>query len=93
MHSAKTVWPESASPSCGKYPALMPLAGRDRAVVEGFEPGEDLHQGGFAGAVRAHQADAVFGRDQPVRSFKEQLVAVALSRRGQLNHRADSIVS
>ena len=26
MHSAKTVRPESVSPSCGKYPALMPLA-------------------------------------------------------------------
>ena len=53
-------------------------------------PGENLHQRGFAGAVRAHQADAVAGRDEPVGIFEEKLVAEAFSGAGKLNHGLDS---
>ena len=47
---------------------------------------ENFQERGFAGAVRADQADAVFGRDQPVRSFEQELVAKAFSGAGELNH-------
>ena len=43
-------------------------------------------QRGFAGAVGADQADAVAGRDQPVRVFEEEFVAEAFSGAGKLNH-------
>ena len=59
MHSAKTVRPESVSPSCGRYPAEVPLATVMRPVVERVDPAEDLQQGGLAGPVAADQANAV----------------------------------
>ena len=71
----------------------MPLADADEAVIERFDPGEDLQQRGFAGAVRAHQADAVVGRDHPVSVFEEELVAETFPGGGQLNHGVISIVS
>ena len=58
----------------------------ERAVVEGVHAGEDFHERGFAGAVAADQADAVAGRDQPLRVFEEQFVAETFSGAGQLNH-------
>ena len=86
MHSAKTVRPESVRPSCGRYPAEVPLATIEGAVVERVHAGENFHQRGFAGAVAADQADAVVGRDQPVRVFEEKFVAEAFSGAGKLNH-------
>ena len=56
-------------------------------------PGENLHQRGFPGAIRAHQTDAVAGRNHPVGSLKEELVTVTFSGGGQLNHGVNSIVS
>ena len=50
-----------------REPVLRQVAGADalgraeRTVVERLDPRENLHQRGFAGAVRAHQADAVRG--------------------------------
>ena len=61
MHSAKTVRPESVRPSCGRYPAEVPLAMIRAAVVECVHAGEDFHQRGLAGAVAADQADVVVG--------------------------------
>ncbi len=66
------------------------LGDDERAVVEGVEPGKNLHQRGFAGAVRAHQADAVVGRDQPVGVFKKKFVAEAFSGARKLDHGLDS---
>src|SRR5580700_4923371 len=85
MHSANTVRPESERPSCGRS-----LGDDERAVVEGVEACENLHQRGFAGAVRAHQADAVVGRDQPVGVFKKKFVAETFSGAGELNHGLES---
>ena len=66
--------------------ALMPFGTADGAVVERFHAGQNLQQRGFAGAVGADDADAVVGRDQPVGSFEEEFVAVALAGAGELNH-------
>src|SRR5208337_4330281 len=60
------------------------------AVVERVQAGENLHQRGFAGAVRADQADAVAGRDQPVGVFKKKFVAETFSGARKLNHGLDS---
>ena len=65
----------------------------ERAVVEGVHAGEDLHERGFAGAVAADQADAVAGRDEPVRVFEKEFVAETFSGAGKLNHGAGVIVS
>ena len=58
----------------------------ERAVVEGIHTGENLHEGGFAGAIASDQADAVVGRDQPVCVFEKKLVAETFSGCGKLNH-------
>ena len=58
----------------------------ERAVVEGVHAGENLHERGLAGAVAADQADAVAGRDEPVRVFEEEFVAETFSGAGKLNH-------
>ena len=82
-----------------RKPVLRQIAGADafrgadRAVVEGFHSAENLQQRGFAGAIRAHQADPVLGRDQPVGFFEEEFVAVAFSGGGKLDHGLGSIVS
>ena len=90
MHSAKTVRPESERPSCGKIAGGRAFGDDERAVVESVEAGENLHQRGFAGAVRADQADAVVGRDQPVDVFEKKFVAETFSGAGKLNHGLDS---
>ena len=70
-----------------RQPILRQVAGADAfgaadgAVIETFVP-RDLQQRGFAGAVRAHETDAVARRDQPVSSFEQQLVAEALAGGG-----------
>jgi hypothetical protein len=51
----------------------MPLTRRDVAVVERFEAGQDFQQRGFAGAVGAHQADALVGVMSQFRSSKRSL--------------------
>src|SRR5580704_2160490 len=61
-----------------------------RAVVERVQAGENLHQRGLAGAVRADQANAVVGRDEPVGVFKKEFVAETFSGAGKLNHGLDS---
>ena len=55
------------------------LLGGDAAGVEPFDSGQDLEQRRLAGAVGAHDAGALVGRDQPVDVFKEDFGAVALS--------------
>ena len=55
------------------------LGGAEGAVVEGFKPGQDFHHGGFASTVCSNQADTVAGRNHPVRSFKQELVAISFS--------------
>ena len=86
MHSAKTVRPESARPSCGKISRADALGPADRAVVEAFGASQNLQQRGFAGAVRAHQSHPVARRDHPVRSFEQELVAIAFAGGGELEH-------
>ncbi len=71
--------------SCGR-----PLGDDERAVVEAVQAGENLHQRRLAGAVRAHQADAVVRRDQPVGVFKKKFVAETFSGAGKLDHGLDS---
>src|SRR5258706_8465204 len=66
------------------------LGDDERAVVEAVQAREHFHQRGFARAVRAHQADAVVRRDQPVGVFKKKFVAEAFSGAGKLNHGLDS---
>ena len=56
------------------------------AVVEGLDAGEDLEQGGFAGAVAADEADALVRRDQPVEVFEEEFLAEAFAGSGELEH-------
>jgi hypothetical protein len=56
------------------------------AVVEGLEAGEDLEQGGFAGAVAADEAGALVRRDEPVDVFKEELGAESFAGGGELEH-------
>ena len=58
------------------------LGTRDRAIVQRFQPREDFQERRFPGAVRAHQAYAVAGRDQPIEIFEENFRAEALSGRG-----------
>ena len=45
--------------------------GLQRAVVQGFQAGQDLHQGGFAGAVGAHKRGLFLAANEPV-GFKEE---------------------
>ena len=49
-------------------------------------PPSDLQQRGLAGAVGAHQPDAIMGRDKPVEIFEQELWAEAFSGRGELDH-------
>ncbi len=75
-----------------RQPVLRQISGgcpfRDgkRAVVKRVHARENLHQRGLARAVRAHQANAVVGRDQPVRIFEEKFVAEAFAGAGKLDH-------
>ena len=62
------------------------LGPADGAVIEAFGARQNLQQGGFAGAVRAHQTHAVARRDHPVRPFEEELVAIAFAGGGELKH-------
>ena len=52
---------------------VMPLACGDRAVVERFQAAEHLQQRGFAGAVGAHQPDALRGVISQSSSSKRSL--------------------
>src|ERR1700728_4059992 len=67
-----------------------PLGDDERAVVERVQAGENLHQRGLASAVRAHEPNAVVGRDEPVGVFKKKFVAETFSGAGELNHGLDS---
>src|SRR5271170_6891609 len=58
----------------------------DLTVVEAVESGKDLHERGFAGAVRADQSSALVGSDQPVGILKEKLGAESLAGPGELQH-------
>ena len=60
---------------------------------QALKTGQDLEQGGFSRPVSAHQAHPVTLRNHPVCPFEQELVAIALSGCGELNHGADSIVS
>jgi len=65
----------------------------ERAVVQRVQSGEYLHQCRLAGAVRAHQANAVVGRDQPVSILEKEFVAETFSGARQLDHGSGFIVS
>ena len=56
------------------------------AVVEGLDAGEDLEEGGFAGAVAADEASALVRRDEPVGVFEEEFLAEAFAGGGELEH-------
>ena len=64
---------------------LRQVAGGDAAgggvsaVIERVEVAEDFEEGGFAGAVGAHQSDAVFVSDEPVDAIEEELGAEAFA--------------
>jgi hypothetical protein len=62
------------------------LLGGDGAGIEAFDAGEHLEQRRFPGAIGAHQAGALVGRDQPIDTFEKNLGAVALSRPVELDH-------
>ena len=68
-----------------RQPILRQISGADAlgpadgAIVEAFGARQNLQQGGFAGAVCAHQTHAVARRDHPVRSFEQELVAIAFA--------------
>ena len=93
MHSAKTRAAGEREAVLRKISGGRAFGDGERAVVERVHAGENLHQRGFAGAVSAHQADAVAGRDQPVHVFEEEFVAETFSGAGKLNHGAGVIVS
>src|ERR1700722_10582974 len=61
----------------------------ERTVVEGVDPGQHFHQRGLAGAVRAHQSDAITWRDEPIGIFEEKLMAETFSGARELNHGLD----
>ncbi len=67
----------------------MFLAEVMRAVVERLDAAEDFQQRGFAGAVGAHQPDAIVRRDEPVEIFEQELGAEAFAGRGELDHVED----
>ena len=56
------------------------------AVVEAVESGEDLHQRGLAGAVRADQSSLLVRGDQPVGVLEKEFRAKTLARIGELQH-------
>ena len=62
------------------------FGGVDAAVIEMLDSREDLEQGGFAGAIGANDADALFRRDEPVQVFKQDAGAEAFPGFGKLNH-------
>ncbi len=62
------------------------LHGDDRAGVQAVHAGQDFEQRGFAGAVGAHDAGALVGRNQPVEVFEECFGAEAFGGPGELDH-------
>src|ERR1700689_1661739 len=77
MHSANTLRPESERPSCGRYPAVVPLA-----TISAPKPNVSRPARTFTGGVA--------GVDQPVGVFKKKFVAEAVSGAGKLNHGLES---
>ncbi len=55
------------------------LGAGESAIVEGLASGEDLEEGGFAGAVAADEAGALVRSDEPVDVFKEEFLAEAFA--------------
>ena len=60
----------------------------DFALVGAGQAGQDLQQGGLAGAVGADQSDPLAGADAPVDPVEQHLLAVGLRGFDQLDHRA-----
>jgi hypothetical protein len=56
-----------------------PFHAGERAVIERFDAGDDLEQGGFARAVAADQAGALVWRDEPIGVFEEEFLAEPLA--------------
>ncbi len=65
----------------------------DAAGIQAFDAGQNLEQGGLAGAVCAHDPGAFLRRHQPVDIFKKDFGAVALSRPAELDHWLRTIVA
>ena len=93
MHSAKTVASGERQAILRQIAGADSFGGADGAVVEAFGSGQNFHQRGFAGTVRADEPDAIPRGDHPVRSFEQELVAKAFAGGGELNHGGNSIVS
>ena len=79
--------------AAGKRQAILrqvargqPARGGQQARIQRLDARQDLQHGAFAGAVGAHQADAIIGRNQPIHVLEQQLVPVALPRAGELQH-------
>ncbi len=62
------------------------LHGDDSAGIEAVHAGQDFQERGFAGAVGAHDAGALVGRDQPVQVLEECFGAKAFGGPGELDH-------
>jgi hypothetical protein len=60
--------------------------GCQRPVIEAVDTGQNLEKRGFSGSIRAHDAGALPGRDEPVEFFKQQFMAESFAGPGQLNH-------
>ena len=71
--------PGERQPILRQVPGADALGPADRAIVEAFGSRQNFQQGGFAGAVCADQTHAVARRNHPVRSFEQELVAIALA--------------
>ena len=60
------------------------------AVVERFDAGEHLQQGGFAGAVGAHQGGPLIGRNEPVGILEQDTWAESFAGSRKLEHKKSS---
>ena len=67
------------------------LLGGDGAGIEALDAGQHFEQRRFAGAVGAHDAGALVGRDQPVDVLEKDFGAVAFAGPGELDHGGEEL--
>ena len=70
----------------GKVAGADAPGGGQRSIIQGFDSGKDLEQGGFPSAVCAHNSGAITRSDQPVELLKEQLGPESLAGGRELDH-------
>ena len=63
----------------GKISGSNSFGYRDAAVIQSFRAGKNFQKRRFAGAICAHQTDAVVRRDQQINAVEQQFVAIAFS--------------